>query len=243
MTGPALFAALGAVLAAAAQLAVTTGRAAVVMPLALVAATALILRRRWRAGSAGEVLMLIGLGVSGMVLQGLAPNAVGEASAPLRSAMFIFAWTGLGAAALRLHLDRPEGGAAATLAGAGIVFLACGTVRTGLWLPRLFPAYLLLALCALVLDAWQQGRAPAPWRWRGRHAWVAALLVVAMPLVMLAWAGTGPRMIRGATAWALERVGPSHGTGFHEGPITLHALDGLLQSDTVVMRVYGDTRN
>jgi len=241
MTGPALFAATGLLLAAAVQFGVTTGRTGLAALAGGLAVAALFHRRRFRIGSAGEVLVLLALGIGGMGLHGVDPNAVGQASAPLRSSMFIFAFAGLGAAALRLHLDRPEGGLAATVAAAGVVFLACGTVRTGSWLPRLFAIYLLLSLVALALEAWQRGDAPAPWRLRGRHAWVSALLLVSIPVAMWGWANTGPGLIRSGASYMLDRLGQTEAVGFHDGPISLHALDGLLDSDEVVLRIDGPT--
>lgn len=239
MSGPAAWPMLLALSMAAAQLQVTTGRTALSIGAAVVALAAWASRRRWRFGSAGEVLALLALGVLGLVIHGLEPGAVGQASAPLRSSVFVFAFTGLGVAVLRLHLDRPEGGAPATLAAAGVVFLACGTVRTGSWLPWLLGLFLLFALAALAVDAWQRGHAPAPWRLAGRHAAVALVLAGAVPATMLVWAGAGPKLIRSGTSYLLDRIGSARGTGFHDGPITLHALDGLLDSDEVVLRIDG----
>ncbi|MDH4016952.1 MAG: transglutaminase-like domain-containing protein, partial [Actinomycetota bacterium] len=231
--------ATAAVGVAAVQLEITTGRTGVALAAGIVAVAALAHRRRVHAGSAGEVLTAIVLGGLGTVLHGLAPDQTGLGSAPLRSAVFVFAFTGLAMAALRLHLGRPEGGLPGTLAAAGIVFLACGTVRTGPWLPRLFAVYLALAFVALALDAWHRGHAPPPWRLRGRHAAAALLLVGVVPGLMWAWGETGPRLIRKSTSAVLDMFGPLHRTGFHDGPISLHALDGLSESDAVVMRVDG----
>ncbi len=238
-TSLALGFACAAVCVAALQLEVTTGRTWVAVGAAALALAAFAHRRRVHAGSAGEVLATILFGAVGTVLHALSPDQTGAGSAPLRSAMFVFAFTGLAMAALRLHLDRPEGGLPGTLAAAGLVFLGCGTVRTGAWLPRLFAVYLALAFTAVALDAWRRGRAPAPWRLRGRHAAVVVLLVVLVPGLMWGWGRSGPKLIRSTTSAVLDLFGPVHRTGFHDGPISLHALDGLSESDSVVMRVDG----
>ncbi len=231
--------AVAAVGVAAAQLALTTGRTVIALAGGTLALASLLHRRHWHAGSAGEVLTLILLGGLGSVIHALTPDQTGLGEAPLRAAMFVFAFTGLAMAALRLHLDRPEGGLPGSLAAAGLVFLACGTVRTGLWLPRLFAAYLALALAAVMLDAWLRGRAPAPWRLQRRDALVAVLLVALVPGLMWVWGQNGPRLVRSGASTVLGLFGPIKRTGFHDGPISLHALDGMSESDEVVMRVDG----
>lgn len=228
-----------AVALSALQLALTTGRVAVAGTAGVVVAASLLHRRRPHAGSAVEVLLAMLLGGAGTVLHALAPEANGLGSAPLRSATFVFAFTGLGMAALRLHFERPEGGLAGSLAAAGLVFLACGSVRTGTWTPVLLALYLGLSFAALAFDAHERGTAPPPWTLRGRALVVGAVLVVMVPGFMWGWGRAGPSLVRASTSAVLDLFGPLHRTGFHDGPISLHALDGLSDSDTVVLRIEG----
>jgi len=237
---PSHWLAVFAVGMAAGQLQITTGCMAVGATAMAVAIASALHRRHPHVGSAGEVLAAIVLGGLGTVLHGLAPDANGLGSAPLRSAIFVFAFTGLAMAALRLHLDRPQGGLAGTLAAAGVVFLACGTVRSGAWLPIQLAVFLALSFTALALDAGERGKAPPPWRMRGRAALVAAVLVLVVPALMWGWGRTGPGLIRSSTSAMLDWFGPLQRSGFHDGPISLHALDGLSESDEVVMRVDGE---
>jgi transglutaminase-like putative cysteine protease len=73
-----------------------------------------------------------------------------------------------------------------------------------------------------------------------RQRLAGALLLVLATAFSVSLAMAIPRLYAAAYQWALHYVGDRPVAGFHDGPIALGALHGLLQSEEVVARVEGD---
>jgi protein-glutamine gamma-glutamyltransferase len=150
-------------------------------------------------------------------------------------------WTKLAAASLlaaaaRLPQLRPAGGAATTVALAYVGLLAAGGSRGAGGYPGLVAAFLMAALLALRVD--DRGRPDAASGGGRGVAAGAGLLLVAAGISAGATLG-----LRAANAAMMRRAGAATAgwisqKGFSD-PIEVGALDGLLDSATVVLRVRG----
>lgn len=227
-------------LVAAALLAAATGQVGLVGLITVPIGVACLRGAAVSLSTPGQVLLLMGCGAVAFVLTTFWPAGRGWADEALQPG-----WAQLGQAALllagaRLHLARPALGPGGTLGLGLLVFLSCGTVRTGDVYPALLAAFALLGFFALRVDDVSSGGRSLGRR-PGRRSAAAALLVLLVSVGMtVGLAAAIPRFYLLAYAWALEWVDERHRAGFHDGPMRLGTLDGLLESDTIVMRVEGD---
>jgi transglutaminase-like putative cysteine protease len=179
--------------------------------------------------------MLLALcGVLGATLVPLLPVVDGVGERELRRAYPALAASALLLAALRTHLRHADWGAPGTLAVALVVLLACGSVRSGPVYPALVFAYVALACLALRADRNATPLAALP----ARHASVAMLCFCVAIVASLAAAHVLPAVYLRADALML-RLMKRHAAGFHDGTIALGGLEGLLQSDAIVLRAEG----
>ncbi len=226
---------------AAALYAGTTGQAGQALLLALPALLACVRRADADVSPPAQVLLAIGCGMLAFGMTSFAPSGRGIAEEPLEPAWLQLAQASLLLAGLRLHMRRPVmGGLGGTLGLGLLVFLACGTVRTGDFYPALLGVYAVFAWVALRVDDVAAG-GRSGLRWPGGRVAAATLVVLAVSAAMTAGLAVAiPRFYALAYAWALDWVDERHRAGFHDGPLRLGALGSLLESDTIVMRVEGD---
>lgn|GEM_PF-805749 len=182
-----------------------------------------------------QALFLIASGILAMAMDAL-PAEPGLADRPLRSVYFVLAGGSVLFAALRTHIHKPEGGLPVTLGLGLLVFVGCGSVIAGpVYLVGLVP-YALLCFAALRAE----DRSAPPWSALGRRhttALVTSLIVAGGMTAGLVLAL--PTWYEHSTAWMLKRWKRHAHAGFHDGPIALTSLEGLLLSDEIVMRIEG----
>jgi transglutaminase-like putative cysteine protease len=138
------------------------------------------------------------------------------------------------AGAARLFLRAPGGGALATLLPGLAALTACGETRSGPLYVVAVAGYLGFAI--LALRDGDRGR--PPWASLPRRAWGFSLIVIA--LATAACAGL-VRVLPPLSDWSTNRlinVLAAPETGFSDR-MWLGSLDGMLQSDEVVMRIEG----
>jgi transglutaminase-like putative cysteine protease len=150
-------------------------------------------------------------------------------------------WTRLAAAALlaavaRFVLDKPAGGRAATIAIAFVGLLSVGEVR------RRGGTYPLFAGAFLVASLWAL-RAGDPDREPGRLRPRALAMGAGVLATAALLGGLGTLSVHRMHEWMMSRAQTSslfswRTTGFSD-QMELTALDGLLDSDSVVLRVRG----
>jgi transglutaminase-like putative cysteine protease len=209
------------------------GLVTLLVPLAL----SVVVPARWRAGRAAElVATLVALG-GGVLLVAALGVDVGRFRGPLAALAAPAAVGSLLLATLRAWLAEPRGGVLGTLATALVAVTAAGAMP----LDRGYVAgsILFVALALAALRAATTGRASLrelPRRHRlagGASVGISALL-----------ATTSATVLPPLYAWTTTlRFGGDSGadkaTGFAEGDLSLGALDGMFQSDKVVLRVFG----
>jgi hypothetical protein len=226
---------------AGAFFAALTGAHALVAALTLPALAALVLGgRRFALSVPAQVLMLIGCGLLITLLTAVVPFGRGLASEALRPIQAQLGATALLLAGLRLQLKEPVWGLAGTMGAGLLVFLAGGSVHSGRVYPALLLCYVILAFVALRIDGVERGERQARARLDGRHLAASLLLVGIAGGMSLSLALAMPRLYSAAYDWALRWVGDRALSGFHDGPLRLGALHGMLQSREVVLRVRGE---
>jgi len=138
------------------------------------------------------------------------------------------------AATLRLWLRAPEGRYFATFIVGIAALVACGETRSGWAYPAASVAYLLLALAAM--RAHDEGRSPLRVLPLRSFIATAALFVLATGVAVSIAVGLLP-----LSEWSRDRLLASLGqptTGLGDRMV-LGSLEGMLQSDEVVARIYG----
>jgi hypothetical protein len=182
-----------------------------------------------------QALLLIASGIIAMAMDVL-PTEPGLADRPLRRVYFVLAGGALLLAVIRTHIHKPEGGLPVTLGLGLLVFIGCGSVVSGsVYLTLLIP-YLLLCVAALRADA----RSAPSWGQLGwRHPTALATSLILASSVTFGILTALPIWYERSTAWMLQRWKHHAHSGFHDGPISLTSLEGLLLSDEVVMRIEG----
>ncbi len=199
-------------------------------------AVASLLRRPKGISTPTQALLLIASGLIAFVMNGVFPDVRGVADRSLADSYAVLSGGALLLAAFRTHIDHPEWGSLGTLGMGLLVFLGCGSVQSGsLYLPLLV-AYVCVALTALG----SSDSARAAWWGFARRDWCALGVVVIVASVGTSGFLVGiPHLYERTNAWLIEFVGGRVRTGFDEGPIALGSMEGLFQSDSVVMRVAG----
>jgi hypothetical protein len=226
---------------AAVFFAVLTGAHALTFVLALPALAALVLGgRRFALNVPAQVLMLIGCGLLITLLMAAMPIGRGLASEALRPIQAQLGSAALLFAGLRLQLKEPVWGLAGTMGAGLLVFLAGGSVHSGRVYPAMLLCYVILAFVALRIDGVERGERQARARLDGRHLAASLLLIGIAGGMSSSLALAMPRLYSAAYDWALGWVGNRAISGFHDGPLRLGALHGLLQSREVVLRVRGE---
>jgi transglutaminase-like putative cysteine protease len=218
---------------------VTGGRGLVIFAL-LPTLLALLPIRRPALGTPAQVLVLIGCAMAGLLLAPFLPTAPELGSDALRPVWAQLAFSALLLAGIRLHLEAPVWGLAGTFGAGLLVFIACGTVKSGAVLPGLSIAYAALAFPALAVDGIARGGRSASPHLDPRHALVTALLLIVAAGMTMSLAAAIPRFYNAVYEVALRYIDQRHRAGFHDGAMQLGALDGMLQSSEIVMRVMGD---
>ena len=227
-------------------LAASTGQPIRAFLVALPLAWACVWRARWALSPPAQILVALGLGGVTLLLYAVGPPPEVEAGLALDPLWAQVGLWSLMVAALRLQLDRPVFGQTATLGLGLVTFLALGTVNPflspmGGQYPFLLAAFAALSFLAVHGQEVEVGGRP-PFRVKITRngvvgsavvftaAVLTVVLVVSVPVYLVTMVREG--------AWKLAQ--DRRQTGFHDGPITLHTLDRLLDSDSVVMRVQGD---
>ena len=142
-------------------------------------------------------------------------------------------------ASLRLNLRDPQWGDAGTLGAGIVVLLAAGSVKSDGSLPLTLVAFAVLGFAALRVEALEKKERGSLASLGIRHGLAGMGVIVTTVCLSLVLATTLPRLYTAAYFWALSQIGHRGQTGFHDGPIQLGTLEGLLESWRVVMRVTG----
>ncbi|MDG2050492.1 MAG: transglutaminase domain-containing protein [Myxococcota bacterium] len=195
---------------------------------------------RWALTVPAQVLAALAVAMLVLFLQAIDPNGPGFGGVEMEPLWFQVGEWALVFSVLRLHFRQPALGQSGTLGLGLLVFLACGTVRIGSLYPFLLGVFAFLSFISLHYEEVAQGGRPAGGVNGKRTAAVAAGLLAIALLSTLALADAVPRFYSLAYSWAVQWVDDRQRAGFHDGPITLRSLDGLLQSDEVVLRVQGE---
>ncbi len=203
-------------------------------------ALASLLRRRLTPVSAPvQGLLLLASGLVALFLTALLSFSpeVAWGDRPVHRAWAVLGSGALLLAAVRTHLREPEGGVVATMGLGLICLMACGSVLSG-------PLYLGAALVYLPLmfiavrcaDLHRPRWLELGWR----HRFVLSGTACATALMTASLLVALPAAYDRASAWALGLLGDSLQAGFHDGPMALGSLRGMLQSDEIVLRVQGE---
>ena len=194
----------------------------------------------WALTGPAQVLVALSVAMLIVVLHGIAPSASGYAGVEMDPVWAQVAEWSLTLAALRIHFGRPIFGQPGTLALGVLTFLACGTVRIGPLYPGLLGCFAVLSFVSLHREEHASDADRSSEIRMGRNSLVATALVSTALVLTLLLADAVPRFYSLAYSWAVQWVDDRQRAGFHDGPITLRSLDGLLQSDEVVLRVEGE---
>ncbi|HOU90038.1 MAG TPA: hypothetical protein PLU22_03285, partial [Polyangiaceae bacterium] len=204
--------------------------AALVLPLA-----ALLVGPRLELDRLGQAAATVGAMVAGVVAPRLLGGAPIEAEVTtLSEPATLFALPVLGVAAVRSLLVAPRFGTPVTLTAALVALTAAGRARPGIAYPLLAAAFLTLGF--LALGRADPGRAP-PRRVGRRHVVVTALAAVLAAGLTVGATVTLPPLQDAAMARLLLRFRAPR-SGFSDR-VRLGALGGLLEDDSVVMRLRG----
>ena len=208
--------------------------------LALAVALASLLRPRLSALSAPlQGLLLLACGLTGLALTSLlafSPD-VALADRALHRAWAVLGSGSLLLASARTHLRDPEGGVVATVGLGLLCLLACGSVLSGsVYLALLLPTLVLMFMAVRLADSDRTLWARFGTRHRSALLGVCAASGLASAL-LLAWI---PGVYDRASAWALQMLDDEVRVGFHDGPMSLGSLRGMLDSDEIVLRVEGN---
>ncbi len=227
---------LAAVAVAAALWGAATGARAVSAVALAIAAASLLRRSPVPVSTPAQALLLLASGLLALALTTLIPADEALGGRSLQRGWVLVGGTSLLLMAARSHVLRPEGGSVITLGLGLLVFLACGSVRSGPIYPVLLLGYAMLLFATLHLEdrerpAWRE----LGWRHRGALAVIAASAAALTAGILLAL----PGLSRRADAWVLRWLESRVQSGFHDGPMMLGALEGMLQSDEIVLRVEG----
>ena len=193
----------------------------------------------WALTRPAQVLAALTVAILVVVLHGVTPNESGYAGVEMDPVWAQVAEWSLILAALRLHCRQPVFGQPGTLALGVLAFLACGTVRLGPLYPGLLGVFAALSFFSLHREEHSEDAVRTFETRLGRKAVVATGLISAALISTLLLADAVPRFYSLAYSWAVQWVDDRQRAAFHDGPITLRSLDGLLQSDEVVLRVEG----
>jgi transglutaminase-like putative cysteine protease len=215
--------------------AVTGVRTLAVLAVAIAVAS-LFRREQTPLSTPLQGLLLLASGLSALALISVMPPDGALADRALRREWAVAGGGALLLAAMRIHLLRPEGGAVVTVGLGLLVFLACGSVLSG----RVYPA-LLLVYTPLFFAALRANELERPsWRVLGwRHRVSLALIAVSTTAGTVGLVLTLPRLYESADTWALSLLEGNMQSGFHDGPMALGSLEGMLQSNQIVLRVEG----
>ena len=194
----------------------------------------------WALTGPAQVLAALTAAMWVVVLHEIAPSASGYAGVEMDPVWAQVAEWSLISSALRIHFRQPVLGQPGTLALGVLVFLACGTVRIGPLYPGLLGVFAVLSFFSLRAEERAQDPTRISGMRLGRNAVVATGLISTALISTLLLADAVPRFYSLAYSWAVQWVDDRQRAAFHDGPITLRSLDGLLQSDEVVLRVEGE---
>ena len=215
---------------------VVTGNRLLAFPAALLALTSVTRPSLSRVSTPAQALLLIACGMMALALEAVFPAERGLGDRELERVWAVLGGGALLFAAIRTHIQDPEGGLTATLALGLVVFLGSGSVISGVVYPALLIPYVGLCFAALRADDLHRPR----WRDLGwRHTLAVILCVTLSGALTTALVVSVPRWYESANAWALRWWKGRARSGFHDGAVTLTSLQGLLQSDRIVMRIEG----
>jgi transglutaminase-like putative cysteine protease len=203
-------------------------------------ALALASARRLEWDTPAQVLLTIGCAGVAMISGVIFPPDGGIGSDELKPVYWTLGAGALLLSTLRLHLSTPLWGHAGTIGLGLLVFLACGSVNSGRTFTTLLVLQLATGFAALRWLGLGAGERAGLGRLGWRHAAATGLLVALAAGLTLTWANLLPRIYSAAYQAALAWIDHRPVTGFHDGPMPLGGLSGLLQSDEVVARVEGD---
>ena len=139
---------------------------------------------------------------------------------------------------VRLFLQEPEWGNASTLTLGLIAISACGSTNTGIFFPVFTVAYIIFSAVALQLHSKEEPQ--ELWHSKKHHS-AAAILVTLAIIVSGTFAMAIPALYAQTERWIQTIASSFYTAGFHDGNITLDSLDQLLNSNEMVLRVYGDS--
>lgn len=196
------------------------------------ALAALIPMRRWSIGSSAQSM----LAVAALAVGLLVPRPfLDDAGLPgtLSASAFPLGCAALLVAVSRLYVARPFGGSPLTMAAALIALTACGRTDSGWVYVCALGVFVVTGVAAL----WADDPNRAPLRSVGRrHVAMGLLGAVVAGAVFAGLGGTLPPLSRMAMK-SMMLSGRAE-TGFTDN-LWLGSLDGMLQSDRIVLRVRG----
>lgn len=221
---------LGLALLGALHLSVT-GQLLVPLLSVLLAAAATLAGPRLSLHQASQALVLVatvGLVFAAAFLDGPRPTELGGP----KLQYVVLSGTALLTVATRLWMHDPERGHGATQVIGLLVFYACGRVDSTLYLPLLV-AWVSLAW---LHHSWRRDVPLGPTR---RH-WLAGAVLVVVTGSLTSASTLGLRTAYShADALFMEWSGGSAETGFGAGAFHLGSMNGMLQSNEVILRIHG----
>ncbi len=180
------------------------------------------------------VLAALSAAVGAVGMATLAPT--GDAAGRIDRFWSVIAAAALCAAASRLFVRAPHGGARVTVALGFAAVAVGGETRVQAPYGVFVAAWMVTALAALRLDDPDR-----PGLSRAAHGSVGAagLILAVAALLSVGASRVLPPLHARAVEIILGRITPADAVTGFTGNLDLSGLDGMLQSDTVVLRVYG----
>lgn len=198
----------------------------------LVALAGTILGPRFALDRAREILLTLFALAFGVVAVRIFPGSTYEVLGLVSDRVALLGSVALSIGAARATLEKPIGGAGPTVTCAIVATTTAGRTIIGPMYPATALAVVLLGLTAI---AWERGNRRGVPLSTKRVVSLALAVAIAVGASFLAGA-TLPKMSRAFVA-AVSNRRPS--TGFSER-LWLGSLEGMLQSDRVVLRLRGD---
>jgi len=230
----------------------------------LLAAAAVLLssiayfRRRtpFSVPAAGEALLIVACAILAFVAYAIDTHPKGLGDRPLRALPMAVATTGLFMMALRRFIEQPTAGFAGDIGLGLLVFLGCGSTNSRSFYPLALLCYVAVSwTCLAVSDpATPRKRSGRPGVEAGlvadtsrrrrptRREALATLAILGIAITVIGTTTTAiPIAAKEFTAWAIRRwhARMKERVGFGGGSIELGSMSDTLQSEQVVLRIFG----
>ncbi len=244
-------------LIAVATFAQISGRTGLAAGACAIALLGIVREPRYKVPAAGEALLAFGCALLAFFCYGLDAQVRGSGAYPLKLLPLAVASCSLWMIGLRRFIPHPTGGRIGDVGLGLLVFLGCGSTTSGSLYPVALVSYFLIAwLCLAATDPATPAqesdkrsqsknglRMRTQIQWRPRWREVAASVAILSIAGSLAAATTTaiPIASERITAWAIRRwhARLRSRVGFHDNTISLGSLSGMLESDAMVLRIFG----